>query len=144
MCPFTLDIPYHYYNILNTEAITVSPAQNETQRRRRSQIRRHYISFVVVLCQMFFNPNGIGVKCSLIGLGGGGQINHVSVWPPIWSELIYFILNWNSRLLSWLRQYKTGIFVSLNQCYYCANTGSVSKFCVACSICTPAPTPQYF
>ena len=78
MCPFTLDIPYHYYNILNTEAITVSPAQNETQRRRRSQIRRHYISFVVVVCQMFFNPNSIGVKSTRLHI-----VVNINRWAKI-------------------------------------------------------------
>ena len=32
------------------------------------------------------------------------------------------------------RQYKTRIFVLLNQCYYCANMGTFSRFCSAWSI----------
>ena len=60
----------------------------------------------------------------------GGSLHYVSFWPPYWSEF-FFILNWNFRPLSWLKPYKTGRYVWLRQCYYCANTGTFSKFCVA-------------
>ena len=40
------------------------------------------------------------------------------------NEPFFFILNWKFRYLSWLRQYQTGEFVLLKQCYYYANMGT--------------------
>ena len=43
-------------------------------------------------------------------------------WPPYWAKKYFIsILNWDFRYLSWLRQYQTGIFFLLKQCYYSAN-----------------------
>ena len=66
------------------------------------------------------NPNCIGVKYSLIEWGG--KLNHVSVLTYLLvKSWFFFILNWNLRYLSKLRQYKAGMYVILKQCYYGAN-----------------------
>ena len=56
-----------------------------------------------------------------LDLGGGGEIHYVCFDLLIGQMFTFlFILNWNFRYLSWLRQYQTGKFVLLKQCYYCA------------------------
>ena len=37
-------------------------------------------------------------------------------------KIFFYILNWNFRYVSWLKQYQTGKFVSSKRCYDCANT----------------------
>ena len=67
------------------------------------------------------NSNSIGVKKYFIVFFWGGDIYTMSLyWPPYWSKV--------NKKYQTVRQYQTEKFVILNQCHYCANTGTFLNF----------------
>ena len=67
----------------------------------RLQYYYSYSSKVWLTLSVFqlFNRNSIGIKCSLIVLGGGGGFTMSLFWPPYWSKVFKSIfLNFELKL----------------------------------------------
>ena len=61
------------------------------------------------------------------------------IYPKKLMDRFSLFLYRNFRSMTWLKQYQTGIFVSLNQCSYIENTRIFTYFCVVWHKMPPPP-----
>ena len=79
--------------------------------------------------ETMINPNHIGIKYSLIVLGGGGNLSHDSILPYLLANFIlFFILNENFRYLSWLLAVSNRDICFIKAVFYCLPPHMINFF----------------